>query len=328
MYVFIYWIKAIAAILITNSHYGGIWPISAMAFGGMLGNCLFFTTAGFLLWNLKEPFPLWYCKRILRIYPVFWLAVALDLAAGRYAVEDLQDILDFFIYPTTWFHFIASIIVLYVVFYFLVYVSQKYSVDISRIMVIVFIVYLAIYIFLYDKSYYHIDYVEERMIRFLFLECMLMGGLLRDRIQTGKVNAAKQSGNAIKVFVLIVVYVLSKMMFDRYGGISRFQILNQIILFILVYQIFILAENLELRGFWLECVPVLPGMIRFLAGLTLEIYVGQYLILYLLPETRFPISFILTTGAILLYAWLLHKAGSFVGKRLTSKMSKQGETEI
>ena len=202
MYVFIYWIKAIAAILITNSHYGRIWPTSAMAFGGMLGNCLFFATAGFLLWNLKDSFPLWYCKRILRIYPVFWLAV------------------------------------------------------------------------------------------------------------------------------LLVVYVLSKLMFDRYAGISGGQIINQIILFILVYQIFVLAEEMELHGSRLEKMPHLPALVRFLAALTLEIYVGQYLVIYLLPETRFPISFILTTGAIVLYAWLLHKLGSFVGKRLISKINRQGETGV
>ena len=328
MYVFIYWIKAIAAILITNSHYGGIWPVSAMAFGGMLGNCLFFATAGFLLWNLKEPFPLWYCKRILRIYPVFWMAVLLDLAAGRYAVKDLQDIIDYFIYPTTWFHFIASIIVLYVVFYFLAYVSQKHCVDIRWIIAGVFIVYLAIYIFLYDKSYYHIDFVEERMVRFLFLECMLLGGLLRERIQSGMETAENRRGNAVKVFVLLIVYVLSKLMFDRYDSISGFQILNQIILYILVYQIFVLAEDMELHGSRLEKVPVIPAVVRFLAALTLEIYVGQYLVIYLLPETRFPISFVLTTGAIVLYAWLLHMAGSFVGKRLMSKMNKQGETGV
>ena len=328
MYVFIYWIKAIAAILITNSHYGDIWPISAMAFGGMLGNCLFFATAGFLLWNLKDAFPLWYCKRMLRIYPVFWLAVLLDLVAGRYAVKDLQDIIDYFIYPTTWFHFIASILVLYVVFYFLVYVSQKYCVDIRWIMASVFIVYLVLYFFAYDKSYYHIDFVEERMVRFLFLECMLMGGLLRKRMQSGKETAGNRGKNAAKVLVLLIVYVLSKLMFDRYVSISGFQIINQIILFILVYQIFVLAEDMELRGSRLERMPVLPALVRFIAALTLEIYVGQYLVLYLLPKTRFPISFILTTGAIVLYAWLLHMLGSFVGKRLLSKLNRQGETGV
>ncbi len=32
MFQFVYWLKALAAICITNSHYADIWPIPAMAF--------------------------------------------------------------------------------------------------------------------------------------------------------------------------------------------------------------------------------------------------------------------------------------------------------
>ena len=34
MYSFVDLLKAMAALLITNSHYGEIWPISALATGG------------------------------------------------------------------------------------------------------------------------------------------------------------------------------------------------------------------------------------------------------------------------------------------------------
>lgn len=69
MFQFVYWLKAFAAILITNSHYADIWPVSRLAMGGHLGNCLYFFVSGFCLYSIRNSFPGWYAKRIVRIYP-------------------------------------------------------------------------------------------------------------------------------------------------------------------------------------------------------------------------------------------------------------------
>ena len=63
------WLRILAMILITNSHFGGIYPKSSMAFGGLLGNIIFFAVSGYCLADIKEPFGKWYPKRLLRIYP-------------------------------------------------------------------------------------------------------------------------------------------------------------------------------------------------------------------------------------------------------------------
>ena len=60
MFEFINYLKFIATLLITNSHFGDIWPVSAMASGGLLGNILFFAVSGFLLFNIKDSFPKWF----------------------------------------------------------------------------------------------------------------------------------------------------------------------------------------------------------------------------------------------------------------------------
>ena len=49
MFSFVVYIKSLACLLITNSHFNRIWPISAMATGGAIGNALFFMVAGFCL---------------------------------------------------------------------------------------------------------------------------------------------------------------------------------------------------------------------------------------------------------------------------------------
>lgn len=33
MFQFVYWLKAFAAIFITNAHYADIWPVPSLAFG-------------------------------------------------------------------------------------------------------------------------------------------------------------------------------------------------------------------------------------------------------------------------------------------------------
>ena len=41
MIEFVNFLKVFATVLITNSHFGDIWPVSAMASGGLLGNVIF-----------------------------------------------------------------------------------------------------------------------------------------------------------------------------------------------------------------------------------------------------------------------------------------------
>ena len=66
MYYFINYLRTIATVLITNSHYSNIWPISDLAAGGLLGNILFIAASGFCLLNIKENFGKWYLKRIAK----------------------------------------------------------------------------------------------------------------------------------------------------------------------------------------------------------------------------------------------------------------------
>lgn len=109
MFQFVYWLKAFAAILITNSHYADIWPVSKLAMGGHLGNCLYFFVSGFCLYSIRNSFPGWYAKRIVRIYPALWIVAAINLLVGFWRADSPMAYIHYLIYPT-WYHFIASIL--------------------------------------------------------------------------------------------------------------------------------------------------------------------------------------------------------------------------
>jgi peptidoglycan/LPS O-acetylase OafA/YrhL len=76
---YVNWLRAIAAVLIVNSHLETQYPISQAAVDGLLGNSIFFFLAGLGLVaserNSQRSFADWYGRRLVRIVPSVLLAV-------------------------------------------------------------------------------------------------------------------------------------------------------------------------------------------------------------------------------------------------------------
>ncbi len=84
MIAFITWLRCLAAILITNAHYTGIYPTDIIANGGLIGDIVFFCVSGYCLTNLRFGFFKWYGKRLSRIFPVVVLISTFYLIIGEY----------------------------------------------------------------------------------------------------------------------------------------------------------------------------------------------------------------------------------------------------
>ena len=179
-FLFIVLIRALAAIVITNSHYTGVYPTDLIANGGLLGDVLFFAVSGYCLANTKGGFGKWYLRRFVRVYIPAWVMTIIYMVLGAYVVTGWQDVVDFFVWPTHW-HFVASIILLYVPLFFVSKHIEMNSRNYRRIAGILMFVQLIIYMSVYDKSYYHIDKVREPMIEFLFFQAMLLGLYFRGK---------------------------------------------------------------------------------------------------------------------------------------------------
>lgn len=118
MVFFIVVLRALATCLITKSHYTGIYPTDVIANGGLLGDILFFAVSGYCLFNVKKSFPIWYVKRIVRVYTPVLLITAIYCLLGCYTIDEGQNFFWWFIYPTGY-HFVASIVLLYIPFWFI-----------------------------------------------------------------------------------------------------------------------------------------------------------------------------------------------------------------
>lgn len=138
--VWIFWLKAIACVLITNSHCRNIYPYSFLAVGGGFGNGLFFTISGYLSSKVDGSFWKWYGKKVKRVLPPVILVTFIDflvccLRDGIYFREVFQYLFKYWfvnawlIYNVVWFflfrknkRLIYRIIMLWVTGYVLIYI--------------------------------------------------------------------------------------------------------------------------------------------------------------------------------------------------------------
>ncbi|MBQ0099636.1 MAG: acyltransferase family protein, partial [Firmicutes bacterium] len=107
MIFFITFLRFLAACLITNSHYTGVYPTDIIANGGLLGDVLFFAVSGYCLANVKKSFPSWYWKRLVRCYLPVLIISGVYLLIGFYSLNE-NSALWWLLYPTNY-HFVSSI---------------------------------------------------------------------------------------------------------------------------------------------------------------------------------------------------------------------------
>ncbi len=297
---FINLLRVLAAVCITNSHFANVWPVSGIASGGMLGDVLFFAISGYCLYHSDfkfRDFGKWYIKRIRRIYvTVVLIALITGLFTGF--PETAREWIHMFVYPTQY-HFVASIMVLYILYYIWMHFLKRWRIKIWVSGLIYYIVVLAIYCLIFDKSWYHIDVVEEHFIRFLFFGAMLIGAHIRETTQdrdTQKLqqNIWKSSGICI---VTVILYFAVRLAVPRFEMFSV-QFLTWIAILLALYFIFRWAESLE--PILIRWPEKLQGVLSFIAGITLQIYLVQFPIINRFDALPFPVNLLVI--AVMIFA--------------------------
>ena len=119
----------------------------------------------------------------------------------------------------------------------------------------------------------------------------------------------------VLLFVSLVVYFASKIAFAKIQQIVFLQILNQMIILITLFLTFSVFMGMEEK---LQIIPKrINSVLKFLAGMTLHIYLVQFMIIRRLEGMVFPVNFILTTVAIIIVACILYYIEYFVKKGMS-----------
>lgn len=295
-------LRFIATCLITNTHYNDVYPIKALAVGGLLGDVLFFIVSGFVLAGpIKQKFLPWYWKRIVRIYPTIIVGVAFYIITGYQTLGDFNWF-EAFIFPT-FFVFTAAIILLYIPFYFVNKVKNKKN--FLFICAGWLLLWAVAYIFFLNKSTYEMNNTFNPMIAFPYFSSMLFGTYLR------KFEIKKGKGIQIAIFeissvVILVLYFIATKIIRGNVKLYPAQIIVQITL--LAGIAFFVCAVYLLENWFRKCPAWLLMPINFIASLTLEIYVVQKPIIKALSKMAFPINWILITAAIICVAVFLRFA--------------------
>lgn len=122
-------LRFFAITLIFNSHLAQYYPISHMAFGGMLGNSIFFLVSGLgLSLSAKRQsrgFFSWIYRRAKRIYPALFIVtfVYFILVEKRWDDPFLRH-LGHFIWPTNY-TFLTELLAYYIAFFFISRFNSK-----------------------------------------------------------------------------------------------------------------------------------------------------------------------------------------------------------
>lgn len=300
MFEFINYLKLIATALITNSHFGKIWPISALATGGLLGNVIFLAVSGFLLYNIKINFAKWFSKRFFRVYPALVMFTLFAVCIGEYPLNSFEDAFKLFVYPTNYI-FLVWLIVCYCILYLVAFMDKKIKNFLEIAMAVILAVWILVYAIFYDKSVYSVDNVGEPFILFLYIESVLIGAFFKKhQSDFGKFKISK----LVITGGFLAIYFASKIIISRVAYLLNLQILNQFVILITLFLVFDLFMSVE--PLFQKIPKKLNCVVKHISNITLQIYVVQFIVIKYCAEISFPLNLITVIIAIVLAATLLY----------------------
>ena len=294
------YLKCIACLLVINTHITAMYParFGFLAWGGYFANSIFFFASGYCLTNVSKPFPVWYSRRFVRIYVPYLLALPFLYFAGKLAGWDWRNIL----MPFKEYHFIPSILFLYILYYFLTKLDQKTKYGYLFQSVVFGSAALLYFVFLFDKTkspIEHFTFIETTA----YLIPMLLGALAK---------RGKRIKNKL-VCVVLVGLTFAAYIYQSFRPFSGyFKILQPCIGMFFAYG---------LGCFLLSMEDKLPksSLAAFISSVTLECYIVQFVSKEAFVKIGFPTNIVYHVICSVAVACCLHRISDYVVKKALTK---------
>lgn len=296
MYYIVDILKAAACLLIVNFHSDILYPdnLAILAFGGDIGNNIFFMVSGFTLVKSVEKETkvwTWYKKRLIRLFPILALFYVLSWLSGEMKIDSISDALEIFIFPTLYW-FTGAILI----FYLLFWVVQKYTGRKFQKGIIIALILGSIVV--YDNIF------SERY--FMGFTAMLAGALIRNSWQkTGKVKWYHAVITYLSYFVLKLMRAKEMELFGlihccigcmTIGGAAQILILG--------------CRSQERMEKYFEKHQKLYDLVKKISQCTLAVYLltvfhHRVLMRMIMGVTVFPVSYIVNLALSLGLAYFI-----------------------
>lgn len=226
-YLFVECIRAIAVILIINSHAKGIWPSDLLSFGGGLGLGLFYLLSGFLLKRgvyKSTSFVNWYMKKICRIYIPLWIYTTIEVILNYVEISSFQDVLYYYVFPTNYW-FAISIVILYALYYrILKFNLYKSSCTVVYVIFLICILFIFVIILHPSIAFFSLEKLTWNTfsldppylcMQLIWLICMLIGSTDISSI----VNNKNTFYCYVLIFLGMVLYCVPKLVEKIYNWV-------------------------------------------------------------------------------------------------------------
>ena len=306
-------LKLLTMLLIINSHSDVLYPerISFLASGGGIGNQLFFLISGYFF-SAKDDVSADIRKRFVRLYIPAYLMIIITGLFGRLKVDGFLDIIKVFIWPSH-FWFVGAIFVYSILLYALV----KCDIEKRNRFLIFGIALLASDLILYILLIPNKDIwiVEDAYFGFVPYRSIysILSFVMGYYLKTNKerwIGKLKKPVTVLIAAVLFIGFYGFKFMLNRNIFPMQMQIISHPLTVACALFIFLSFAQLDLNR-------KLDGkraysFVTFLAGLSLESYLVQFLIIA--GVASLGIVFLLNFAVIIVFifiaAWILQMVSS------------------
>ncbi len=320
MLYYINYLKAIACLLIVNFHSDILYPdnLSILAFGGDIGNNLFFAISGYTLYKsidrseFKEGLS-WYKKRVMRIFPVLLVFYIASTFTKSVNISNIGDVIETYICPTIYW-FTCAIIILYAA----LFVVEKQFNNISKIILLLGLIVMHI---IWDNVW-----VERYVIGFI---AMVAGYELKRKIINSGINI-KNSVAIIGSIGIGCLYVLLKIV--RMRGVEVFGAVHLAIgLCTVLFALFVMFVG-ELNETRIKKVSdkhkLMYKVVTYISNMTLSVYLVQgfneRIILRIInARCGFPISYLLSAVVVLSISHIITLLDKYLHEKATRTVEKK-----
>lgn len=288
---YVYILKFIAIILITNSHFKPVYEgaLCQYAFGGAMGCSIFFFVSGYTLaFSNKGNLLQWVIKRSLRIYPAIWLFYIFTWTPIKWY---------YIFWPHLW--FLQAMIVFYILFYFCSKYCSKYY---MIIVVLLIFPYLIIYHLSSHDSWIIDNARQPYKIHWVYyFSFMLIGAWLRTKLNNRSILLPinKTLALVLCLMAFLITYGL-KFACDKQYVPMDFQLVFPILLILTVLAFLITTMNITLSD------NMISQIVRWIADRTLELFIVQGFVISCFKTLHFPIRFLVVVTMIFVSAAFLH----------------------
>lgn len=314
MYSFIEILRAIAVMLITNSHFDGVYPWN-ISWGGCPGVSLFFSISGFLLVSSvkKQDFFPWWLKKVLRLYiPLTIVNIVTVIIGFRSASISL------FLFPimiNLW--YVPCVAVLYIPYYMLLKKSVGGGYRLCVILLTV-VAYTGLYFIRFRNEFFVEPEVWFRALCGFI--AMLIGSLIYD-IRESKLIKSKRFLLLIMAAFMCGSFLIMKLLMNRVSILINFQFMTQV--FGVAFAAFMMLTGIGYEEEIEKLMRTMFGkLFEIISKCSLEIYLVQFAIIYYMKKVIFPLNLVAIVLIVTGTAFVVHQVSNMTNKLLISRIER------